>query len=103
NPTPAPLSANPPTPLPPTVTRNSGRWIVLAMLLAACMAHATEPDDDYIFIYGTINGADNLNQHGDIAQAHAKYLEAQGRLLAFQKANPKWDQQIVAFRLKYLS
>lgn len=103
NPTPAPLPANHRTPLTLPRPGAFGLGIMLAMLLIAGMAHANEPDSDYVAIYSTINGADNLKNHGAADQAHAKYLEAQQQLLAFQKANPNWEPPIVAFRLKYLA
>jgi hypothetical protein len=78
-------------------------WTMLALLLALCAARADGPDDDYVAIFSLINDADNLNKHGDTAQAHAKYIQARQELLALKQANPNWNQRIVSFRLNSLA
>jgi hypothetical protein len=77
-------------------------WILLALLLTLCAARADGPDDDYLAIYGVIAQADTLNASGQTSQAHAKYIEAERALVAFQRVNPAWKVNVVSYRLKYL-
>ena len=50
-----------------------------------------------------IRQADQLIEEGKDRQGIAQYQLAQKQLLQFQQSNPGWDEQVVAFRLKYLA
>jgi hypothetical protein len=85
-----------------------GRWrrvacAILMLLLPLCGARAGDPDSDYIGIYIVIHDADQLNDGGKVSAAYAKYVEAYKELNAFQQANPNWNNQLVAYRLEYLT
>ncbi len=77
--------------------------VVLGLLGAFGPARAEGPDTDYLVVYAVIDQADALNQKGKTSAAHAKYLEAQRALAEFQKNNSGWNNQMVAYRQKYLA
>lgn len=77
--------------------------ILFTLLLTLGAAHAEGPDDDYLAIYGIISQADSLATSGKTNQAHAKYIEAQRALAGFQRSNPNWNTQTVAYRMNYLA
>jgi hypothetical protein len=77
---------------------------LLFALMAALFAWpAAAQDNAYLDIYGVIDQADTLAASGKTSQAHAKYLEAQWDLAAFQRANPAWNSAAVHYRMKYLA
>ncbi|MEY4917960.1 MAG: hypothetical protein RL616_1873, partial [Verrucomicrobiota bacterium] len=78
-------------------------WIALGLLAAFSPARAEGPDSDYLVVYAVIDQADALNQKGKTSAAHAKYVEAQRALAEFQKNNSGWNNQMVAYRQKYLA
>ncbi len=76
--------------------------IAFALLFALCVARVEAQDDDYLTIMGVTDQADALKTAGKIAEAHAKYIEAQRALASFQTANPGWNARTVSYRLKFL-
>lgn len=76
---------------------------ILILLLSLGAARAGDPDSDYIGIYIIMNDGDTLEASGHVSQAHAKYIEADAELTAFQQANPNWNNQLVSYRLDYLA
>src|SRR5579859_2608452 len=79
------------------------RFLALVLLLLLSpRIYADSPDDKYVDIYNTIHLADTLAENGKIANAMAKYLEAQTALKTFQTNYPDWNVKIVKYRLNYL-
>lgn len=76
---------------------------ILMLLLPLWGAHAGDPDSDYVGIYIVMHDADTLNDSGKVSAAYAKYIEAYKELAAFQQANPNWNNQLIAYRLEYLT
>ncbi len=72
-------------------------------LLGARAAQGEDPEDQYVRIFSVIDQADALNAKGQTNSAAAKYRQAYTDLLKFQKANPRWNAQVVSFRLEYLA
>lgn len=94
------------TPRPASLGRGKNHfvvWAILALLLTLSLARAAGPDEDYATILGIISTADNLNQHGNTSQAHAKYLQAWQELSALHRTNPDWNNDIVNYRLNSLA
>lgn len=80
------------------------RFLALVfLLLFSSRIYADSPDDKYVDIYNTIHLADTLAENGKIANAMAKYLEAQTALKTFQTNYPDWNVKIVKYRLNYLT
>ncbi len=81
------------------------RWTAVLALFLVCTsaAWAAGPDDQYLDIYNEILQADNLQQNGKSAPAAAKYLEAQSALQHLQTEHPRWNPEVVHFRLDYLA
>jgi Flp pilus assembly protein TadD len=73
------------------------------LLVLVIPAHAQSLDEQYIRIYSLIQQADALEASGDLAQALARYVEAQTALQKFQQLNPAWNEKVVSFRLNYLT
>ena len=85
------------------VSRRFLAGAMLMLLLPLCGARAGDPDSDYVGIYIVIHDADTLNDSGKVSAAYAKYVEAYRELAAFQQSNPSWNNQLVAYRLQYLT
>jgi Flp pilus assembly protein TadD len=62
-----------------------------------------DADDQYIFIYSSIQQADNMVSNGRLQPALTQFAAAQGELLKFQKVFPDWNPKIIDFRLKYVA
>lgn len=77
--------------------------LLVAFVAAAIPARADDPDDQYLKIFNVIEKADALNSSGKSTEALAKYHQAQTALEKFQKAQPAWNAQMVAFRLEYVN
>lgn len=78
-------------------------YFLLAVLLAVTFsARAEDPEDKYLKIFNVIEKADQLNSSGKSTEALAKYRQAQTALENFQKTQPAWNPQMVAFRLEYV-
>lgn len=79
-------------------------FAVLALsLVCALAARAAGPDEQYLDIYNEILQADSLQQNGRSALAAEKYAEAQSTLQKLQTDYPRWNPDIVHFRLDYLA
>ena len=80
------------------------RFLALVfLLLLSPRIYADSPDDKYVDIYNTIHLADTLAENGKVANAMAKYLEAQTALRTFQTNYPDWNVKIVKYRLNYIA
>src|SRR5947199_10793656 len=84
------------------------RFLLLAMslLALACgsgILRAEGPDDEYLRISNLIQQADALAEGGRGELARQKYAEAQSELDRVQKAYPGWNEQVVQFRLNYVT
>src|SRR3989442_219791 len=82
--------------------RLSGLFLV-GLLVALCPAQVPEPDDQYLRIFSLMEQADSLDAKGQAGRALAKYQEAQAALLQFQKGNPRWNANVVSYRLNQLA
>ena len=71
--------------------------------LAAVAVWAQGPDEQYVRIYSLIQEADALNDSGQRGQAVAKYTEAQAALTRFPATYPGWNENVIRFRLNYVS
>ena len=76
--------------------------VILAFAVSAVQAQSN-PDDQYLLIYGQMQQADSLDTAGQARQALAEYTDVQAQLQRFQKINPDWNPRIVNFRTKYLA
>jgi tetratricopeptide (TPR) repeat protein len=76
-------------------------FLLAAGLSSACAQQ--NADDEYLFIYGSIQQADALANSGQPQRALAEYAAAQNELEKFQRIYPDWNPAIVKFRLKYLA
>jgi hypothetical protein len=77
--------------------------VTLALLLASWTAQAEEIEDQYLRVMRLSDQADTLKTSGRTDAALAKYKEAQRALLTFQKNNPRWNMNVVSFRLNELT
>jgi tetratricopeptide (TPR) repeat protein len=77
--------------------------MVFVLLLAAAGAWGQGADEQYVRIYGLIQEADALNDGGQPRQAMARYQEAQAALSRFPKSFPGWNENVVRFRLNYVT
>lgn len=81
-----------------------GVLVALVWLVGRLPSQAVEsPDEAYLRIYFVMEQADNLQAQGKTNAAHAKYLEAQQELVAFQRDNPTWRPRVINYRLSYLA
>src|SRR6266705_2265724 len=76
---------------------------LLALLCGSVFLRAEGPDDQYVRIYNLIQQADGLEEGGRSELARQKYSEAQTELDRVQKAYPGWNEQVVQFRLNYVT
>lgn len=80
------------------------KWMPLSLLLLSTfLALAQGPDEDYVQIYNLIQQADTLSRGGDARGATQKYAEAQQSLSKLHSSYPKWNEEVVKFRLEYLA
>lgn len=75
----------------------------VALLLAPWTAQAEEIEDQYLRVINLADQADTLKTTGRTEAALAKYKEAQRALLTFQKTYPRWNMNVVSYRLNDLS
>ena len=80
----------------------SGLFII-AFLLNSWPAQADEAEDQYLHVISLADQADTLKTGGKAGPALAKYQEAQTALRTFQKNHPRWNMNVVSYRLNYLS
>lgn len=77
--------------------------LALAVLLVApAFAQSTDPDDQYLTIYGQIQQADSLNASGKSDAALALYQKAQAGLEQLHKRYPNWNTKLIGFRMDYV-
>jgi hypothetical protein len=77
--------------------------VAAALLLNSWTARATEPDEEYLRIYGLIQQTDALTNSGQADQALAKYRALQIDLQRFQRSNLDWNAKVVSYRMNYLA
>jgi Tfp pilus assembly protein PilF len=75
----------------------------LALLCGSVFLRAEGPDDQYVRIYNLIQQAEGLEEAGRSELARQKYSEAQTELNRVQKAYPGWNEQVIRFRLSYVT
>ena len=77
--------------------------LALAVLLVApAFAQSTDPDDQYLTIYGQIQEADSQNDNGYSDAALALYQKAQAALVQLHKKYPNWNTKLIGFRMDYV-
>jgi len=78
---------------------------VIVLLLGSWPASAQvgEEDDKYLRVMSLAQDADTLKNSGHPAEALAKYRQAEAALRNFQKLNPRWNMNVVSFRLNDLA
>src|ERR1043166_4904024 len=76
---------------------------VVVFLAGMTSAWADETEEQYLRIYGIVQQAEELSTRGQVAQALAKYQQAQTALRSFQKSNADWNPKAVSYRLKHLA
>jgi tetratricopeptide (TPR) repeat protein len=74
--------------------------MLLGFLLGRVMA--ATPDDEYLRWFHELRVAEQWIQAGERDRAHQGLREALASLLAFEKAHPAWNPDLVAFRVRYL-
>ena len=82
------------------------RFFVLTILLPFCIAllvKAEGPDGDYVKIYNLISEGDQFSSTGQPDRARDAYTQAQSELKKLLQSYPKWNEQVIQFRLDYLS
>jgi tetratricopeptide (TPR) repeat protein len=77
------------------------RWIIFIFLFSALALRAQ--DHEYVQIYKLIGQADSLNKKGESRPAVESYQKAQDALKKFQHNYPKWNENVVKFRLDYIA
>jgi len=75
----------------------------LVLVLASWTAKAEEIEDQYLRVMRLSDQAEDLKTSGRKDAALAKYKEAQNALLTFQKNYPRWNMNVVSFRLNELT
>ncbi|MEO5803959.1 MAG: tetratricopeptide repeat protein [Verrucomicrobiota bacterium] len=78
------------------------KWMLLVLFFTISFARAEGPDQEYIEIYNLIEQADTLGQNNLVA-ATARYREAQAALKRLQSVYPKWNENVIKFRLDYVA
>jgi hypothetical protein len=89
---------------PARFRKSIGVLVALVWLCGRLPIQAVEsPDEAYLRIYFVMEQADNLQAQGKTDAAHAKYLDVQKELLAFQRDNPTWRPRVINYRLGYVA
>ena len=80
------------------------KWIsFLALWLAfQLLAFADGPDEQYVQLYNLIQQADGLAQSNNPRGAADAYNEARKGLMQLQSSYPKWNENVLKFRLEYV-
>jgi tetratricopeptide (TPR) repeat protein len=76
---------------------------LLMVLCGSAVTRAEAPDDEYVRIYNLIQQADALAEGGRVELASQKYSEALTGLDRVRKAYPGWNEQLVQFRMNYVT
>ena len=81
------------------------KWIsALALALAfQLQAFADGPDEQFVQLYNLIQQADVMAKNNNPRGAADAYLEAQRGLLQLQSSYPKWNENVLKFRLDYVA
>ncbi len=77
------------------------RWMLFVLIFSITLLQAQ--DQEYIQIYNSIINADALKDSGESRIAADRYREAQNALKKLQSVYPKWNEQLVKFRLEYIA
>lgn len=78
-------------------------WLAFAILLTtSVVAQSTDPDDQYLAIYGQIQEGDSAVDSGKGETALALYQKAQAALEQLHKKYPNWNTKLVGFRMDYV-
>lgn len=77
--------------------------LVLICLLAVAGPVLGGAPEEFAKIVTAINSGDELLQQGRDRDAFERYDHAEKALLQFRRVFPDWDEQVVAFRLKYVT
>jgi hypothetical protein len=75
----------------------------LVLILGSWTAQGEEIEDQYLKVMRLSDQAETLKTSGRADAALAKYKEAQRALLTFQKNYPRWNMNVVSFRLNELT
>src|SRR5258708_6340100 len=76
--------------------------IVITLFILLRPARAQEPDDQYLRVFTLIEQADSLNTNNQTGAALAKYQEAEKALRNFQRSYPRWNMNVVSFRMNQI-
>lgn len=77
--------------------------LILALVFGSvCVSHAG-PDEEFSEIVKLVQHGDQLIEQGKDRTAMNEYRKAQNALLKFREVYPDWDNQVVSFRMRYLS
>lgn len=79
------------------------RALAAASVICAATVVVAGPDEEYISIYQVIEEADQSMANNSVAQARARYSDAQEALKKFKAAYPSWNDKAVEFRLQYVT
>jgi Flp pilus assembly protein TadD len=77
------------------------RWLIFIFLFSNSILHAQ--DREYVEIYNSIGQADTLNRNGEKQAAVERYQKAQDALKKLQSEYPRWNENVVKFRLDYIA
>ena len=75
--------------------------LITTFCLVKLNSHGQE--DWYVKIYEMIQTGDSLLSSGNLQGAYEKYIQAQSEILNLQKMYPNWNQNVINYRLEYLS
>ncbi len=82
------------------------RIFLLSLLLFSILGlfvQAEGPDDQYVQIYRLIQAGDQLRASGESQLAQEKYVEAQSGLKKLKLSYPNWNENVIEFRLNYVT
>jgi len=77
------------------------KWFTFIFLFSIAILRAQ--DREYIEIYNSIGQADTLKKSGETQAAVERYQKAQEALKKLQSDYPKWNENVVQFRLEYIA
>ena len=75
----------------------------VVLLGALLPARAAGPDDEYVQIYSLIQEADSLQENGKGREALTRFNDVQAALKKFQADHPRWNADVLKFRLSYVA
>jgi hypothetical protein len=77
--------------------------VLIVLLLIGSPLQSLTQENEYLRIYAMIEQADDLAAKKQPDKALAKYREAQSALKEFKISQPRWNSDMVAYRLNYLN